>query len=253
MRIEQSFTELSARERAFALLDAGSARELLGPFAHLKSPHLLGQGIVAQNDDGMIVVRGAFRGADAVVIAMEGKFQGGGIGEIAGAKFAAALELVLAENQVGRKVQPIIVMDTGGVRLQDCLLYTSRLPPVAGHGPPEQVAVPDQPVHVDGDEVRLAAPDIDDVPGRAAVRVVGQEEQNVEGRLGQPQLLTERAAQRAVGQGRLPREGHAWVHGITSITSKMNHSTMKDYSGPCIVCQPPVLGGKRRLAFGGAA
>ena len=65
MRIEQSFTELSARERAFALLDAGSARELLGPFAHLKSPHLLGQGIVAQNDDGMIVVRGASRGAGA--------------------------------------------------------------------------------------------------------------------------------------------------------------------------------------------
>ena len=99
MRIEQSFTELSARERAFALLDAGSARELLGPFAHLKSPHLLGQGIVAQNDDGMIVVRGAFRGVDAVVIAMEGKFQGGGIGEIAGAKFAAALELVLEEER----------------------------------------------------------------------------------------------------------------------------------------------------------
>ena len=122
MRIEQSFTELSARERAFALLDAGSARELLGPFAHLKSPHLLSQGIVAQNDDGMIVVRGAFRGADAVVIAMEGKFQGGGIGEIAGAKFAAALELVLAKNQAGRKVQPIIVMDTGGVRLQEANL-----------------------------------------------------------------------------------------------------------------------------------
>lgn len=122
MKIEQSFTELSARERAFALLDQGSARELLGPFAHLKSPHLLGQGIVAQNDDGMIVVRGSFRGTDAVVIAMEGKFQGGGIGEIAGAKFAAALELVLADNRKGRMVQPIIVMDTGGVRLQEANL-----------------------------------------------------------------------------------------------------------------------------------
>ena len=68
MRIEQSFTELSARERAFALLDAGSARELLGPFAHLKSPHLLGQGIVAQNDDGMIVVRGAIPGPKGGIV-----------------------------------------------------------------------------------------------------------------------------------------------------------------------------------------
>lgn len=119
MKISKSFTELSARERAKALLDAGSGRELLGPFSHLKSPHLLKQGIVAQNDDGMIVMKGRFCENDAVVIAMEGTFQGGGIGEISGAKFAGALEQIQKENQTGHRVWPIIVMDTGGVRLQE--------------------------------------------------------------------------------------------------------------------------------------
>ena len=34
---QHSFIELSARERAFALLDSGSARELIGPFDRIKS------------------------------------------------------------------------------------------------------------------------------------------------------------------------------------------------------------------------
>lgn len=119
MKINESFTELSARERAEALLDREGRVELLGPFSHLKSPHLLKQGIVPQNDDGMIVMKGSLEGQDAVVIAMEGKFQGGGIGEISGAKFAAALEQVLRENEAGHKVCPVVVMDTGGVRLQE--------------------------------------------------------------------------------------------------------------------------------------
>lgn len=119
MKINASFTELSGRERAENLLDKGSSRELLGVFAHLKSPHLLKQGIVPQNDDGMIVRKGLFEGRNAVVIAMEGRFQGGGIGEISRAKFAAALQEVLNDNKRGMKVWPIIIMDTGGVRLQE--------------------------------------------------------------------------------------------------------------------------------------
>lgn len=117
--VNESFTELGARERAYALLDQGTARELLGPFEHLKSPHLLKQGIVAQNDDGMVVMKGQFEGQDALVIAMEGRFQGGGIGEISGAKFAAALTQALRDNQNGHLIWPLIVMDTGGVRLQE--------------------------------------------------------------------------------------------------------------------------------------
>lgn len=117
--LKNSFVELSARERARVILDKGTFRELLDPYEKFKSPHLLKQGIVAQNDDGMIIAKGTFKGKPSVVISMEGKFQGGGIGEISGAKVAGALELALEDNKRGMKVQPIILFDTGGVRLQE--------------------------------------------------------------------------------------------------------------------------------------
>ena len=117
-----SFIELSARERAAALLDAGSCRELLGPFARLKSPWLPLQGIVAQADDGVVLARGRIGGEAAVVAAIEGAYQGGSIGEVSGAKIAAALELALRECERGRPVRPVLVLETGGVRLQEANL-----------------------------------------------------------------------------------------------------------------------------------
>ena len=117
-----SFIELSARERAAALLDAGSCRELLGPFARLKSPWLPLQGIVAQADDGVVLARGRIGGESAVVAAIEGAYQGGSIGEVSGAKIAAALELALRECGRGRPVRPVLVLETGGVRLQEANL-----------------------------------------------------------------------------------------------------------------------------------
>src|SRR5690242_14362240 len=91
----KSFIELNARERAQALLDEGSYRELLGPFERLESPWLLPQGVVPQADDGLIVARGQIGGTNSVILAIEGQFQGGGIGEVSGAKIAAALDLAL--------------------------------------------------------------------------------------------------------------------------------------------------------------
>jgi acetyl-CoA carboxylase beta subunit len=55
----KSFIKLYARERAQALLDEGTYRELLGPFERLKSPWLLIQDVVPQSDDGSIVAREA--------------------------------------------------------------------------------------------------------------------------------------------------------------------------------------------------
>ena len=118
----QSFIELSARERAQHLLDAGSFRELLGPFEHLESPWLPLQGIVCQADDGVVIARGTFGGESAVVAAIEPAFQGGSIGEVSGTKIAAALELALAECEQGRLIRPIILFETGGVRLQEANL-----------------------------------------------------------------------------------------------------------------------------------
>jgi len=118
----QSFIELSARERARQLLDDGSFRELLGPFDRLKSPWLPAQGIVAQADDGVVIARGAIDGVPAVVASIEGAYQGGSIGEVSGAKIAAALELALVDCSAGRLVRPLLLLESGGVRLQEANL-----------------------------------------------------------------------------------------------------------------------------------
>jgi malonate decarboxylase beta subunit len=116
------FTELSARERAAALLDPGTFREMLGPFERLESPHLEPQGVVPACDDGVVVARGHLDGDEAVVLAVEGLFQGGGIGEVSGAKIAGALELALLDAERGRPVRPVLLLESGGIRLQEANL-----------------------------------------------------------------------------------------------------------------------------------
>jgi malonate decarboxylase beta subunit len=118
----QSFIELSARERARAILDADTFRELLGPFERLKSPWLALQGVVAQADDGVVVARGCVGGQPAVVAAIEGAYQGGSIGEVSGSKIAGALELALRDCERGHPLRPVLVLETGGVRLQEANL-----------------------------------------------------------------------------------------------------------------------------------
>jgi malonate decarboxylase beta subunit len=120
--IADAFTELSARERARAVLDEGTFRELLGPFDRLESPHLAPQGIVPQSDDGAVVARCTIDGERAVVVALEGKFQGGGIGEVCGAKLAGSLELAAQDWEKGTPIRPVILLETGGIRLQEANL-----------------------------------------------------------------------------------------------------------------------------------
>jgi malonate decarboxylase beta subunit len=121
-RPKMRFTELSARERAAALLDPGTFRELIGPFERLESPHLEPQGVVPACDDGVVVARGYLGGRGAIVLAVEGLFQGGGIGEVSGAKLAGALELALRDVERGRSVCPVLLLETGGIRLQEANL-----------------------------------------------------------------------------------------------------------------------------------
>ena len=122
MRDDSSFIELRARQRALALLDSGSARELLDPFEGVMSPWLEKQGIVPQADDGMVVMKGTHNGQPTVVIAIEGTFQGGSMGEVSGAKMAGALELAAEDNRNGVPTQAILCLETGGVRLQEANL-----------------------------------------------------------------------------------------------------------------------------------
>ncbi|HEY8718607.1 biotin-independent malonate decarboxylase subunit beta [Pengzhenrongella sp.] len=117
-----AFTELRARERVRAVLDPGTFREILDPFAGVESPHLALQGIVPQADDGAVIGRGTIDGTSAVVLALDGGFQGGGIGEVSGAKLAASLEQAVEDNRRGIPTRAVVLLETGGIRLQEANL-----------------------------------------------------------------------------------------------------------------------------------
>ncbi|MDO4232109.1 MAG: biotin-independent malonate decarboxylase subunit beta [Lautropia sp.] len=118
----QSFIECDARARARALLDRGTMRELVGPFERLSSPWLDAQGIVTQADDGVVVAKGMMDGMPTVILAIEGSFQGGSMGEVGGAKIAGALELAAEDNRQGTPTRAVLLLETGGVRLQEANL-----------------------------------------------------------------------------------------------------------------------------------
>ena len=118
----ESFIELDARQRARSLLDNGTARELLGPFDRVESPWLLMQGVTPQADDGCVVMKGKIAGRPAVVIALEGAFQGGSLGEVSGAKLTTALDLACVDCEKGIPTSAVLLLETGGVRLQEANL-----------------------------------------------------------------------------------------------------------------------------------
>jgi malonate decarboxylase beta subunit len=118
----QSFIELDARERAKALFDAGRSRELVGPFDRVESPWLPMQDVTPQEDDGCVVMKGKIAGQATVVVALEGAFQGGSLGEVSGGKMAAALDLACVDNEKGIPTSAVILLETGGVRLQEANL-----------------------------------------------------------------------------------------------------------------------------------
>ncbi|MDH2426103.1 biotin-independent malonate decarboxylase subunit beta [Sphaerisporangium sp. TRM90804] len=122
MLARASFIELDARARATALLDAGTARELCGPFDRIESPWLEPQGVVPASDDGVVVVKGELGGRPAVVIGIEQAFQGGGIGEVSGVKIATALSLAARDSRDGTPTVAVLLLETGGVRLQEANL-----------------------------------------------------------------------------------------------------------------------------------
>ena len=116
-----SFIELSARQRAQSLLDV-RYRELVDPFDRMTSPWLPKQNIVPQADDGVVVIKGTMQQQPVVVIAIEGAFQGGSLGEVGGAKIAGALELAIEDNRKGIPTAAVLLLETGGVRLQEANL-----------------------------------------------------------------------------------------------------------------------------------
>jgi biotin-independent malonate decarboxylase beta subunit/biotin-independent malonate decarboxylase gamma subunit len=118
----RSFIELDALGRATALLDPGSLQVLAGPFDRLESPWLEPQGITPQADDGTVIARGTADGRPVVIASIEQGFQGGGTGEVSGAKVSQALLLAAADSRSGSPTAAVILFETGGVRLQEANL-----------------------------------------------------------------------------------------------------------------------------------
>ena len=117
-----SFVERDARSRIRGLMDRGEFRELIDRFERVTSPWLQRQGVVTQSDDGVVVAKGEIDGRPTVILAIEGAFQGGSLGEVGGAKIAGALELAAKDNERGTPTRAVILFETGGVRLQEANL-----------------------------------------------------------------------------------------------------------------------------------
>lgn len=123
------FSDLTARERAIGLMDQGSFSELLGPRDRMTSPHLPELGEAVSFDDGLVTGLGLINRHPVFLISQEARFIGGAVGEVGGAKMAAAIKLALLTYQRVKKDHPdsyqeqrpaiVISFDTGGVRLQE--------------------------------------------------------------------------------------------------------------------------------------
>jgi malonate decarboxylase beta subunit len=110
-----SFNEASARTRVELLLDPCSFVEFIGPEKREISPHLRIFDLPEQFDDGIVVGHGCLDGSPVFIAAQEGRFMGGAFGEVHGAKLTGLLR---AARQI-RTTPVLILLDTGGVRLQE--------------------------------------------------------------------------------------------------------------------------------------
>lgn len=126
---DASFLDIGARLRARGLVDEGSFTELVGPEERYSSPHLPELGEALEFDDGIVVGVGLLGRHPAVVISQEGRFIGGAVGEVGGAKMVGALQLAQSINErlqalpaserAVRRPIAVISFETGGVRLHE--------------------------------------------------------------------------------------------------------------------------------------
>ena len=126
---EFSFLEANARQRAIGLVDEGSFTELAGPFARRCSPHLEVLGEAVEFDDGLVAGIGRVGPTPAFVVSQEGRFIGGSVGEVGGAKMVNTIRLAIEFHDklvadypdVTDAEKPVVVIsfETGGVRLHE--------------------------------------------------------------------------------------------------------------------------------------
>lgn len=124
-----SFFSANARERAIGMVDQGTFTELLNPLDRFISPHLPVLGTAVEFDDGTVTGVGLIGKHPVFVVSMEGKFIGGAIGEVNGAKMVGIIRLALKTAEDIKTAHPddyderrpmvAISFETGGVRLHE--------------------------------------------------------------------------------------------------------------------------------------
>lgn len=110
-----SYFEASARARLDALVDAGSWAEFCPPELRHTSPHLARLDAAVAFDDGVAVGRATVDGAPVLLAAQEGRFNGGAVGEVHGAKIRGLLE----RARIEKPAAVLLLVDSGGVRLHE--------------------------------------------------------------------------------------------------------------------------------------
>ncbi|MCB1889356.1 MAG: biotin-independent malonate decarboxylase subunit beta [Rhodocyclaceae bacterium] len=110
-----SYFEASARARVAALADAGSFTEYCPPAQRRTSPHLARLDAPVAFDDGVVVGAATVDGRPVLIAAQEGKFNGGAVGEVHGAKIRGLLERAVREKPAA----VLLLVDSGGVRLHE--------------------------------------------------------------------------------------------------------------------------------------
>ncbi len=123
------FTETNARERAFGLVDKGTFTEFVSPRDRMPSPHLPVLGEAIGYDDGVVTGIGLIGKRPVFVVSQEGRFIGGAVGEVHGAKMVQAIKLALKAYEDVKEKYPdsyeerlpavVISFETGGVRLHE--------------------------------------------------------------------------------------------------------------------------------------
>ena len=110
-----SFYESSARERINHLVDPNTFVEILPPSSKEQSPHLKLLNIVSSFDDGIIIGKAKLNNHSILIASQEGKFMGGTVGEVHGAKLVGLLQSAIA-----CEVKAVyLLIDSGGVRLHE--------------------------------------------------------------------------------------------------------------------------------------
>lgn len=110
-----SYFEASARLRLRGLLDANSFSEFCPPELRKTSPHLARLDAPLAFDDGVVVGRATLAGHKVLIAAQEGRFNGGAVGEVHGAKIRGLLDKAVLEKPAA----VLLLVDSGGVRLHE--------------------------------------------------------------------------------------------------------------------------------------